>query len=179
MRAWRMWLRTVRGQLTLFGVTFAAAIVLAVVIVCLRDVLFERYVRETYPPAGAWASEAARDLSAPSTPPQRVESIGVEAVEKERSARQNGKPVQDLEELYGFWLLNPESDPDNLLPVRLTRHVPDWVIARLKRTLAAGNSDQFARARRWLRAIADLDETRDRVQQLEAYADRRAARMTH
>lgn len=177
MRAWRMWLRTVRGQLTLFGVTFAAALVLAVAIVCLRDVLFERYARETYPSAGMWAREAARDLAARETPQPRLDAIKTAATENAKLSRETAKPARDLEELYGFWLLNPESDPDNLLPVRLTRFVPDWVIERLKRTLAAGNADQFARARLWLRAIADVEETRDRVPALEVFADRRAARM--
>lgn len=175
MREWLMWLRSARGQLTLLGATFAAAVVLAVAIVGLRGAVFERYARETYPPAGAWAEEAARELSAPETSPQRLDAIGAAAAERARLARETRKTAPDLEELYGLWLLNPAADPDDLLPVRLTRRVPEWVVDRLRRTLAAGNPDQRGRALRWLRAVADLEETADRVRALADQARRRAA----
>lgn len=175
MRRWRAWLRTVRGQLALLAATFAAAVALAAAIVCLRGAVFERYVRETYPPAGSWARETARELSAPETPPRRLEAIRAAVIEHARRAREVRKPAQDLEELYGLWLQEPELDPDGTLAVRLTGFVPDWVTDRLRRTLAAGNPDQRGRALRWLRAIAGLEETAERVRVLAAQARRRAA----
>jgi hypothetical protein len=175
MREWRIWLRSVRGQLTLFGATFGAAVALAVAIVCLRGPVFERYARETYPPAGSWAQEAAGALAAPETAPPRLRAIEAAVIEHANVARAARKPAPDLEELYGFWLLNPELDPDGLLAVRLTRFVPDWVMDRLQRTLAAGNPDQRARALRWLQAIAGSEETADRVRVLATQARHRAA----
>lgn len=175
MRGWHAWLRTVRGQLTLLGITFLGAAVLAVIIVCLREAVFERYIRETYPPAGTWAQEVARDLADPATPPQRLEAIRAAVVERANAARESRKPAPDLEELYGLWQLNPDVDPGGLMAARLTRFVPDWAIDRLKRTLAAGNPDQRGGALRWLRAIADQEETADQVRALAAQTRRRAA----
>ncbi len=175
MRARRLWLRSVPGQLALFGATFVGAVVLAVAIVCLRGPLFERYARETYPPAGAWAQEAARGLSVPETALERLEDLRTATTERVRTARETRKQAQDLEELYGLWVLNPDIDTDGLLTVRMTQFVPDWVLDRLQRTLAAGTPEQRTRALHWLKQIAHLEPTADRVRVLATQARRRAA----
>jgi hypothetical protein len=175
VNGWRVWLRSVRGQLTLLGATFVGAVALAVAIVCLRGPVFERYVREKYPAAGTWAQDAARELTAPETSAERLEDIRAAAVERTRLARETRKVAPDLEELYGLWVSDPDLDPHDLLAVRLTRFVPDWVLGRLQRTLAAGNPEQRGRALRWLRAVAGLEETADRVRALAVQAQHRAA----
>lgn len=173
--AWKAWVRSVRGQLSLLAATLAGAVAVSVVIVCLRGVLFEHYVREKYPPAGAWAEEAARDLTVPDAPPTRLTEIRTAAAKMYNLACETKRPAKELEELYGFWIENPHLDPHGSLAVRLTQYVPEWVVARLRRTLAAGSPTQRERALQWLLAIADVNEVAGSVRELATQARHRAA----
>ncbi|MGL4554686.1 MAG: hypothetical protein ACRC33_26265, partial [Gemmataceae bacterium] len=65
MRRLRLYLRSVPGQLLLFGGAFLGAAILACVPFFFRESFFEKHLRETYTDLGGYAEQAARALSDP------------------------------------------------------------------------------------------------------------------
>jgi hypothetical protein len=174
MRSWRAWLRSVRGQLSLLAATFAGAVALAVVMVCLRGLVFERYVREVYPPLEGWSEEAAQLLAAPNTSAGRIAELGKEMQRRIDRHDDPKRRYQDLERIYGAWISEGRASASPLLPGRLTRLQRDWVLQRLRRTLVAGRPTQRAAALSWMEIIVVEPEGGDEVVALAEYARRRA-----
>jgi hypothetical protein len=179
IRAWRPWLRSLRGQLTLLAGAFLGAIVLAVVIVCLRERLFEHYVREQYPRLEGWSDEAARVLAARSSRPADIDRVGKKLeklIEDSPESQRTDQPrgCQALERIYGGWMTDEDLDPDGLLARRLTTLQPEWVLWRIRRTLVAGSPQQRGRAVAWLQSIVWVPETHEQVVTLARHAHRRA-----
>ena len=100
--------RTVQGQLTVLAVVYACAVVLGLVIVGLRESIFERYSRETYLPLEGEAAEMAHVLADPHSTDDQVNAVGKQLAERVRSGtlepQQAHKPIKELEELYGAWM---------------------------------------------------------------------------
>jgi hypothetical protein len=179
-KSWQK-LRTVRGQLALLGVIFAGAAALAVVILCLRGALFERYAREKYPPLEGYAEEAGRVLAAPESSAEQVAEVGKRLEERMKptatpNGPRSGPGSRELDGLYGAWVADETLDPAGHLARRLTRLQPDWVFRRLRVTLVAGSPPQQSRALAWLRLVASEAEFADRAAELAAYAARKGER---
>ena len=56
---------------------------LAVISLCLRDVFFEKYVLEKYPPLDEATEAIARDLAAGPGTPEQLETLAREQAEKQ------------------------------------------------------------------------------------------------
>jgi hypothetical protein len=158
MRLNRLWLRSVPGQLTLLGVTYVGAVVLAVAALCLRSLLFEPYIRETY---------------------QTAERLGplVRAVARGDATREQ---LQQLDRenaglLYDAWLSDAELDPQGRLARRLFADHGPSIMERLRRTLVVGNAAQRARALQMLGFLAE-PSLRPEALELVRYARQKAER---
>jgi hypothetical protein len=160
---WRDRVRSARGQMMLFGLTFLGAVVLAVVAVCLRDVFFERFVREKYPPLAEGDRDRAGDLAAANVEPGKLEELLRDL---------GGAPLREA--VYGAWIEEPDLDPQRRLARRLAVAQPDWLLERLARTLVAGNPQQRGRATQWLALLPD--EQNHRARELARFARIRAER---
>jgi hypothetical protein len=152
MKHWLEQMRTVRGEVLLFGATFLGAVVLALVAIGLRERFFEVYVREKYPPLTDRDRERARSLAASDLDPQRArELLGLLESGEVR------------ERIYGGWIENPDLDPDEWLGRRIGSDQGDWLVERIRRTLVAGNPEQRGRAVAWLRLLPHRPETLELV----------------
>jgi hypothetical protein len=155
----RLWLRSVRGQLTLLGGAYLGAVALAVTALCLRSAVFERLVGETYR----------------ATPPRlaavlRAVAAG-EAGDEQLQALEGEEP--DL--LYEAWMADAGLDPRGRLARRLlSLHGPP-MLERARRTLGVGTPAQRGRALELL-AWAGQAELRPEVVRLARYALERARR---
>ena len=165
MNHWLQRLQTVRGQMTLFGVTFVGAIGLAVLALLLRDRLFEVYVRESYPPVSSGDRERVKELASEKLEPTRCDELLSEL---------RGTDLR--ERTYGAWIDDPELDPANRLGQRFASAQLDWVLDRLQRTLVAGNPAQRARAVEWLKIMADRPEALELIRYARTRAVRRHER---
>jgi hypothetical protein len=182
MKPWWHRLRSVRGQLELLGVVFAGAAVIAVIILFLRESVFEYYAREKYPQPEGDAKTAIKALVDvlvdPACTKEQIDDAGKKLAEKAQPQQQAGQQpkadYRDLEAIYGAWMLDDNLDPGGNLAKRLTRLQPDWVFRRIRVTLVAGSPAQQARALTWLRFVAS--EFPDRVDELANYARRKAER---
>jgi hypothetical protein len=159
MKGWRDSLRSARGQMVLFGLTFLGAVALAVVALCLRDVFFEPFVREKYPALGEGDRARAGELAAENVEPGRLKELLGEV---------------NREAVYGAWVEEPDLDPARRLARRLAAAQPDWLLDRLTRTLVAGNPRQRARATQWLALLPE--GRRDEARALARFARTRAER---
>jgi hypothetical protein len=174
-RTWRAWLRSVTGQLALLLGTFAGAVMLAVVIVCLRGPVFEKYVRETYPDPDDWSVHACQTLASARATSDDCRRVG-EQIEEHLGKEPPPRRAAVLERIYGAWMQDDRLDPDGLLVVRLTRLQPDWTRERLRRTLAAGSPFQRKRALEWLLLAAAAPGLEEPIEKLARQAHVRAMR---
>jgi hypothetical protein len=147
------YLRSVQGQMSLFGVVFVGGVVLAVAAVCLRDRLFAPFVREKYPPLDDELAARAREEA-----PADLDRLG----------------PGELEQLYGAWIEIPDLDADGRLARRLAEAQGRWLLPRLRRTLVVGNAAQRGRALDWL-LLVPLERSAEAVELARA-ARARAAR---
>jgi hypothetical protein len=130
MKLSRVYLRSIRGQLTLLGVTYLGAVALAVVALCLRNWFFESTVREKYAPVPQSLQSLARDVAEGKGGKEQLEKLSL--------------PEVDL--LYGYWIDQPELDAEGrLIQCLLSSHGP-LILSRVRRTLVCGNPQQRARA---------------------------------
>lgn len=152
MRNWAYFMRTLRGQFCLIGALYLGALVLAVVAICLRTVFFEGFVREKY----AEATERSTDLLK-------------EVADRGRCQELSKK---ELENLYGAILR--ENQPDERRPIVRTLFDTqgEFLLERIRRTLAAGNPEQRRTALTLLEECP-LD-LRDKARTLCDYAQIRA-----
>ena len=153
----KAFLRSVPGQLSLLGVTFLGAIALAVLTILLRDILFEPYIREKYPPADARTQEFLEKLVDGNAEIETLEKlIDREAerlaqrqgpiAEKDREARiQAHRPDavrQVLSACYGYWMMHRDSENEDRILKALYRQYPEETADLLKRTFIVGNLEQ-------------------------------------
>jgi hypothetical protein len=162
-RLTRAYLRSVHGQLALLGATFVAAAVLAVTAILLRDWFFERYVKEKYPSVGDLTRELAEGAAA-----------GRLDAEDDSKLATMAAGSQGLDELYGLWIEEGDLDPAGRLARRLLELNGAGMLSRVRRTLAAGDPRQRARALDLL-TLVSADGNRPEALELARYARRRAS----
>ena len=124
----RMDLRTPAGMLALIGVTFLAAVGLAVGAVWQRP-WFEKFVREKYGPVSATASNLGVILD---DSPEKSELV-------------RALPPAERDSLYEGWVQAGAGWPA-AAPAAMTRADPDFFLARAWRTWICGSDDQKKRA---------------------------------
>jgi hypothetical protein len=191
MKLNRTFMRSVPGQLTLLGVTFAGALALAIVTLCLRSVFFERFVYDKHPKLEEPLATLAQDLAAGRAGTAQIDdAIKEEAKRKARPSRVPGDPSEPLppevarmmvlDVLYGAWLADsPEepSDPLGKLARELMTSYSSDTLALVKRTLTVGNPEQRLRAVELLAlSVGSSERTRQEAAELAEYACARATR---
>jgi hypothetical protein len=159
MKISRLWLRSARGQLTLLGIAYLGAVVLAVVALCLRSVLFERLVGESYRKPPDRLAVLLRTVAAEDATPEQLQQLKEE----------------DPGLLYEAWLGDAGLDPQGRLARRLLSLHGEGMLERVRRTLALGTVAQRTRAVDLL-AFAQRDELRPEVVRLCHHELRRAQR---
>ena len=127
MRINRLYLRSVRGQLSLLGAAYGGAVLLAVVAVCVRSIFFEHFFFEHFEPPSPRLQQLAGDLAAGRAGPAQV------AVEK----------AEDRQVLYGAWLSQPAQE---LMARSLLAADGRRILERIRRTLVTGDLPQRTRA---------------------------------
>ena len=128
----RRWLASPRGQLQLFGATFAVAAVIAVVCATQRP-FFERYIREKHPTTSAVTQKLAEDLE--QRPPGELSEA-------------------DWNSLYQAFM-QASGEEYRHVPRALARADRDRTRARLLRTWHAGSDAQRHRALAFVIAAGD------------------------
>jgi hypothetical protein len=132
----RTWLRSPAGQLILVAVTFAVAVIIAVVMAANRG-FFEKYIHENYPePSAATIS--------------LLERLEPGAAEEEKEELP-GLNLQVRESLYQAWMWNQEAERYRYAPRVLMQMYPIYFRQRIERTLAAGNLEQKGKALEFIR----------------------------
>jgi hypothetical protein len=128
----RDFIRSIRGQLALLGVTYIGAAGLAVVALIFRTSFFEYHVRERYP------EPSARILAMIERGGRASASDDADALER--------LSASELDAAYGAWISDPAADPTGQTAVRVLWGNPDALIRRLRMTAVAGNLEQRRRA---------------------------------
>jgi hypothetical protein len=155
MKFARIPIRSVQGQLGLLALTYAGGVMLAVLALCLRDIFFEKYIREKYPPLGEASGALVTRLAAGRGSVEDLDKLA----EEQAKQRAGEFPVERvypqvqnelMDAVYGAWIEDPERDPDGNLARRLLSAKAEFIIARIRRTLAAGSPGQRLRAVEWL-----------------------------
>jgi hypothetical protein len=123
-------IRSIWGQLALLGVTYAGAVALAVLALCLRGSFFEYHVRERYPEAS----------------PRIRAMIEQAARASEDAGTREPLTGEEREVVYGAWISDPAVDPMGHAALRLLWTDPDEMISRLRITFVVGNLAQRMRA---------------------------------
>lgn len=182
MKLHKTWLRSAAGQLSLLGVTYLGALALAGLSLPLRDVFFERYVREKYPPLTGQAERLTHDLAAGRAGAEEVRTLadGLAARpaggDREREAARRAALDQLIWTLYGAWISEPALDPKNILRNCLLNDFSGSTIQRVRITLAVGNAFQRRRSVEFLTAPparADSSEVADLLRYAAQRAERR------
>jgi hypothetical protein len=137
--------RTTRGQVTLIGVLYGGALLLALGALSLRSTWFAGAVRERFPdaektPEVATAQELARGIAAGRKHPDELKELSDDA----------------LLSVYGVLLDEPDADSEGRLLAAFREEQPEALLARVRRTLAAGNRIQRLRALEFLGTISSL-----------------------
>lgn len=177
MKRTRAYLRSVQGQLLLFAIAFAGALVLACVPYFFRSGrFFEGALKEKYPELSGYAKDAVGILSDPKSEKEQIEEAKDELAKRERNTADPTKRFELVEAVYGAWVAELDAVKSEItLARRLAEARPVWVKERLKRTLVAGDEDQRARAVRFL-AILLEQKAEDDVLELLRFARQRATR---
>ncbi|MBY0231612.1 MAG: hypothetical protein K2W96_20190 [Gemmataceae bacterium] len=165
MEAWGRWLRSVPGQLSLLGFAFAGSAALALLPWLLRERVFVHYAREAYPKhEDTYAETALKTLTRGGATAEEIDNVLVEI--RRRDDTEGKERFQNLERMYGRWMLDPDVREGGRLARRLTgsgrRWLREWTIQRLRTTLAAGNVDQRSGAVAWIAAALEAEELPDR-----------------
>jgi hypothetical protein len=176
MRGLRLYLRSVPGQLALFGVVFLGAAVIAFVPYFFRERFFERHLKETYPDLAGYADQAARVLGSPHSDKDDVEKVYDELVKRDKKVTDSRLRWKNLDAIYGAWIQGDAPGDPMLLARRLVEFQPDRLVERVQRTLAAGDPAQRERAIDFLAAVAKEEGMRDDVIRLARAARTRALR---
>jgi hypothetical protein len=157
--------RTTRGQAWIIAAAYAGACALAVAMVSLRSTWFDATVVEKFPDAKRtpevdnWR-QLARDVGADRQPSESLAPLSDEA----------------LISVYGVLLEQPESDPEGRLLGAFREQRPEALLARVRRTLAAGSRSQRLRALGFLETMPTLRFVSE-GRALSGYALMRARRL--
>jgi len=127
----RKFLRTPKGILFLFVITFIGALALALGAAFNRP-FFEKYVQEKYAPATVAEEEILKITDAAKSQKRLKECSAVQKVR-----------------LYEVWMQQPERYPAQA-PAWLTASSPDSILKRVKITLTAGSEAQRKNAASFL-----------------------------
>jgi hypothetical protein len=112
------------------GAAFLGAVVLAVVALCLRSVLFERALGETYRTPSEALAALLRAVAAGTATPEQLRQLEEEKAEL----------------LYEAWMGDPALDPQGRLARQLLARRGAAMMERARRTLALGTVGQRERA---------------------------------
>lgn len=183
MRPWRVYLRSVQGQLLLLGVAFAGAAVLAIIPRFFRDRIFEYYCREGYPPMDGAAEKAVQVLNRPGATNEQIVEV-IDELRKRKGTVGPSVEYPGLERVYGSWIEDAGTRESGLVARRLTGSdrswLREWTLNRLRTTLVTGNVEQREAAVEWIEAaLGDeelKDETRAELRVLLEHARARALR---
>ncbi|GAA4428717.1 hypothetical protein [Bremerella cremea] len=151
-------LRSAKIQgLMLIGVLLGA-IGLAVVSLCVRELFFEKYVREKFPEITEKVTRRAQFLV-------------------ETNPANNPNPVESTEEewLYAAWIQDEQLDPQGSLAQQLFELAPEHMLDRCCRTLVVGNIEQRQRALQLLSFAPPQDHV-DEIRRLATYAREKSSR---
>jgi hypothetical protein len=162
---WLTFARTTRGQAWIIAATYGGACALAIAMVSLRSTWFDATVVEKFPDAKRtpevdhWR-QLARDVGAG------------------RKSSDSLAPLSDtaLISVYGVLLEQPESDPEGRLLIAFREQRPETLLARVRRTLAAGDRSQRLRALEFLETMPALKFVSEGLE-LSDYALERARRL--
>lgn len=147
-RPWKNVLRSPRGQFILLAIAFGGALLLAGTALAMRSLVFERFVREKYPPA----TDALRTTLA--------------AAVHDESKRKGAADLSadDFFIAYGLSINEEIDDPGLRLPRAWAASRPQELFDRLRATSVAGSRGQRLRAIEFLDLIVDprLAEERER-----------------
>ncbi len=151
-------LRSAQFQVSLMAGAIAGAIGLAIVAILVREIFFEKYVRETFAPI-------------PENVSQRAETLLVSPLPETTT------PVatNEIDHLYAVWIQNEDFDPNGQLASQLFAADSEHTFERCCRTLVVGNHDHRIRALRLL-SYANLTEHPTDVRRLVTYARQKSAR---
>ena len=154
MEAWGRWLRSVPGQMSLLAFVFACAVVVGLLPWFLRTLVFQRFARETYPAFDGYAETAMPVLRRRGSTEDEIDTVLNEI--RRRDDVTGPQRFLNLERMYGQWILDEDVRRNGLLARRLTatdrRWLREWVVDRLRLTLAAGNVQQRRSAVDWIEA---------------------------
>lgn len=153
-------LRTTRGQLTVLGVAYGSAALLAAVAVVFFTDWFDSGVYEKFKTA----------------PSERLRKLAADVA----AGRNEATAVKDLSEtellqIYAVCVDEPDVDPQQQLAAALWRFHGDRLLERIRRTLVVGNPKQRLKA---LEILGTMPAHRDRMpaRQLCEFALRRSRR---
>lgn len=151
-------LRSAQFQVSLMGGAIVGAIVLAIAALLVREIFFEKYVREPF-------------AEIPPSVSQRAESLLITPL----PAATTPLAADEVDSLYAIWIQNQEFDPQGQLAAQLFAVDSEHTLERCCRTLVVGNFEQRTRALRLL-SYANLTEHSSEVRQLVTYARQKSAR---
>jgi hypothetical protein len=154
-----LWLRSVRGQLTLLGLAYAGAVALAIAALCTRSIFFERFIGESYKTASeelAVLLQAAAEGNADQHQLARLKDANPDV-------------------LYEAWMGDDRLDRDGKLARYLFSVHGEVILDRARRTLALGTVAQRLRALDLLGWV-ELVELRPEAARLCRFALERARR---
>lgn len=151
-------IRSPKFQVSLMAGAIVGAAVLAIVAITVREVFFEKYVHETFPPITTNISERAEHLLQ-FPPPATAQPIS----------------ANEVDALYDFYLQNQKFDPKGRLAAQLFATNSEHTFERCCRTLVIGDYDQRRRALRML-SFANINQHPTEIRRLLDYARRKAER---
>jgi hypothetical protein len=170
------WARSVPAQMGLLAATFAGAIVLALVTLGLRALVFERYVRETYPPSTEHPRALVERLES------ALSSAGKPAADADELADGPADPqtvalreAADWDALYALWMTRPAGGPGEQRLRTLLWSRPAATLERIRGTSVVGNLAQRSRALELLASVPASHSSSDALR-LCRYVRERARR---
>ncbi|PQO27242.1 hypothetical protein [Blastopirellula marina] len=151
-------LRSAQFQVSLMAGAIIGAVVLAIAAILVREIFFEKYVREPFVPVHPSVSQRAEALLITPLP-----------------AATTPLTADEVDGLYTIWIQNQEFDPQGELAAQLFVVDSEHTFERCCRTLVIGNYEQRSRALRLL-SYANLTEHPVEVRRLVTYARQKSAR---
>lgn len=186
MRIPRKAIRSIRGQLTLLGVTYVGALVLALAALATRSLFFEPYIREKFPPLPGeldhLVERVADGTAGVEQINERIDALAQQEAKRKTplgSAAPLPGEVQAARErwwhaVYGAWIDTDDLDANHRLARAFLARPGGFVCERTRQTLVVGNADQRGKALQLLAMTSGADQAAAR--ELCAFARERAAR---
>lgn len=134
-------MRTMGGQLTMIGMSYVGAVILAVAAVVLRPWLFDPYIRQRQPDATPQFVERLQTMADGTTPVDAIQEYTVEQVHV----------------ALGILIDGRITDSEKIVSGKLMEYHSSTVVDRLKITAATGSANQQLRAVQLLTAVAGVN----------------------